>query len=57
MVCMRADDGLVCPDMKTPLEPGGKVSNIPGLKAKNKTVVTTRSVRVSTRPMAFAIKE
>jgi hypothetical protein len=33
------------------------VSNIPGLKAKNKTVVTMRSVRVSTRPMAFAVHE
>jgi len=43
--------------MKTPLEPGGKVSNMPGLKAKNKTVVTMISFRVSTRPMAFAIKE
>jgi len=39
------------------LEPGGKVSNIPGLKTKNKVVVTMRSVLVRTRPIAFAIIE
>jgi hypothetical protein len=43
--------------VKTPLEPGGKVSNIPGLNTKNKVVVTMRSVLVRTRPIAFAIIE
>jgi hypothetical protein len=43
--------------MKTPLDPGGRVKSMPGLKVKNNTVVTMRSVRVNTRPMAFAIKE
>jgi len=47
----------VCPDIKTPLEPGGSVKSIPGLSARKRDVDTRRSVLVRTRPIALATRE
>tara|TARA_B100001564_G_scaffold306736_1_gene276317 strand:- start:28 stop:189 length:162 start_codon:yes stop_codon:yes gene_type:complete len=48
------DSTLVSPDMYTPFEPGGRVRRRPGLRRRNREVVTRRSVCVRTKPIALA---
>jgi len=56
-VCTTAEDRLVCPDMKRPLDPGGMFKRIPGLSIIKSIVVTIRSVFVRTIPIAWEMRE
>jgi hypothetical protein len=47
---------LICPDPKTPPEPGGSVRRNPGLRTRKSKVVTTMSVRVRIIPIALATR-
>jgi hypothetical protein len=48
---------LVWPDMNKPLDPGGILKSIPGLRMIKRVVVAIKSVLVRTRPIDLAMRE
>jgi hypothetical protein len=48
---------LVWPDMNKPLDPGGILKSIPGLRMIKRVVVAIKSVLVRTKPIDLAMRE